>query len=263
MTDAECNAVVSKCLEWLGEGFSAQYLGGDCVVTTPFLDRRNDHIQIRVRKRDGRYVISDGGTTMPDMVDGGFSLGKTVNKELVAYITSGYGVQLDDKANSLGVEADDTNVGQRMNFLLQAIMAMNSNVPVPALPKISPRAQFENMVSDHLQSLDIFIKGKAGVPGISGYLHEMETVSSTSDSSSTRYFKAFHSPDKRSVKEFLFQLEDVHQYNGGNGIRKSIAVLNDEKKPDCGSEINALEKYDVAHALWMKRDDWNIQELFA
>lgn len=263
MTDAECNAVVSKCLEWLGEGFSAQYLGGDCVVTTPFLDRRNDHIQIRVRKRDGRYVISDGGTTMPDMVDGGFSLRKTVNKELVAYITSGYGVQLDDKANSLGVEADDTNVGQRMNFLLQAIMAMNSNVPVPALPKITAPEKFKGMVISHLRSKKISIKDIKKVPGTSGYRYNMETVFRNSDSSSTRYFKAFHSPDKRSVKEFLFQLEDVHQYNGGNGIRKSIAVLNDEKKPDCESEINALEQYGVAHALWMKRDDWNIQELFA
>lgn len=53
---------VDNYVEWLSENMFATDIDGNIEVTAPFLDSRNDYLQVYVRKLDeDLYVISDGG----------------------------------------------------------------------------------------------------------------------------------------------------------------------------------------------------------
>ena len=61
MNREECRQLVDAYVEWLRRGISAESVGEACELTTPFLDRHNDHIQIYAIRRNGKIVLSDDG----------------------------------------------------------------------------------------------------------------------------------------------------------------------------------------------------------
>lgn len=252
MSDQEREEIISSCLEWLKEGFAVQALGGAYEVTTPFLDRRNDHIQIYVSKQDDGFIISDDGNTVSDMAEGGFNLKLDSKTKLLNHTIHGYGVIQDNKV--LRLEAEHSNLGQRMNFMIQAIMALNNIMPVPAVPVKSLMSLFRRRVIETLSAQGFQHQPKVPALGISGYKHQMETITRPDEPPTTLYFKAFYTPDKRSVSRFLFKLHDI--YTGEAEIQKSVAVLNNEEKQVSERELAALEKYGVVPALWTWREDF-------
>ena len=61
MNKQECKQMIDAYIEWLRKGLSVESLEKACELTTPFLDRHNDHIQIYAVKRDGKIILSDDG----------------------------------------------------------------------------------------------------------------------------------------------------------------------------------------------------------
>ena len=48
MNHAECERLIADYLRWLKEGLRVTEAEGFCRIATPFLDRHNDEIEIRV-----------------------------------------------------------------------------------------------------------------------------------------------------------------------------------------------------------------------
>ena len=59
-TMRECETVIHDYLAWLKAGLSATEAGdGVCEITTPFLDRNNDHLQIYLNGRKVADIRDD------------------------------------------------------------------------------------------------------------------------------------------------------------------------------------------------------------
>ncbi len=58
-------------LKWLKENFKSTVmkteLGEFIQISTPFLDRHNDHLQIYVKKQEGEYFLTDAGYIISDL----------------------------------------------------------------------------------------------------------------------------------------------------------------------------------------------------
>jgi len=55
--------------DWMKKQYDVASIGDWNVVTTPFLDRHNDHIQIYVSiGTDGTCILTDDGDTLTDLV---------------------------------------------------------------------------------------------------------------------------------------------------------------------------------------------------
>jgi len=54
----DCEQLVEAYVSWLRKGISSDKLEEACELTTPFLDRHNDHLQIYAVKHDGKIVLS-------------------------------------------------------------------------------------------------------------------------------------------------------------------------------------------------------------
>jgi hypothetical protein len=123
MTQEDCKQLIDSYVTWLRRGFSAENLEGACELTTPFLDRHNDHVQVYAIKQNGKIILSDDGYTLSDLRTSGLELTTPKRKAILDTALKGLGVQVRD--NQLLIEASPRNVGQRLHSLIQAMLTVN------------------------------------------------------------------------------------------------------------------------------------------
>jgi len=110
---------------WLRDKTHLRDVGNNFVeITTPYLDRHNDYLQIYVRKEDGSYLLTDGGSTIQDLEASGCELETKKRRDLLTQTLSGFGVQLDNDERLL-VRATNDNFPLRKHNLVQAILGVN------------------------------------------------------------------------------------------------------------------------------------------
>src|SRR4030042_2681445 len=123
MNKKECEKMVESYVAWLRKGLSAESLENACELTTPFLDRHNDHLQIYAIRKDGKIVLSDDGYILSDLRASGLELTTPKRKEMLDSVLNGLGIRLE--GSQLMVEASERNIGQRLHILIQAMLAIN------------------------------------------------------------------------------------------------------------------------------------------
>ncbi len=92
-------------------------------ITTPYLDRHNDYVQIYVKKTNGGFLLTDDGYIIDDLKQSGCKLDSHKNQELLHMTLNGFGVKKDGK--ELQVHASAKNFASRKHNLVQAMLAVN------------------------------------------------------------------------------------------------------------------------------------------
>lgn len=92
-------------------------------ITTPYLDRHNDYLQIYVKKTNGGFLLTDDGYIIDDLKQSGCKLDNQKNQELLKMALNGFGVKKED--NELQVHASAENFASSKHNLVQAMLAVN------------------------------------------------------------------------------------------------------------------------------------------
>lgn len=92
-------------------------------ITTPYLDRHNDYLQIYVKKTNGGFLLTDDGYIIDDLQQCGCKLDNQKNQELLQMTLSGFGVKKD--GNELQVYASAESFASCKYNLVQAMLAVN------------------------------------------------------------------------------------------------------------------------------------------
>ncbi len=246
MTKGECQELVDAYVAWLRRGISAESVGDACELTTPFLDRHNDHIQVYAVRQNGKIVLSDDGYILSDLRTGGLELTTPKRKAVLASALRGFGVQLD--GNRLQIEASPRNLGQRTHVLVQAMLAVN-DMFVLAQPRVS-RFFWED-VREFLDEHKIRFSPRVKLAGRSGYDHAIDFLISRSAEAPERIVQAINAPNKNTIGSYLFVLGDTREARGMEA--QAYAFLNNRDREVGGDVIEALEAYEVVPALWSER----------
>ena len=121
----EMKSLIKEYGEWLDDKTVFREIpGGYAEITTPFLDRHNDYIQIYVQKEGDNYVLTDGGNTIQDLELSGFPLDSEKRQNLLKMTLAGLGVEKKDP-DELVVRATWNNFPLRKDNLIQAIIVVN------------------------------------------------------------------------------------------------------------------------------------------
>ena len=123
MNQADCRKMIDEYVAWLRRGLSIEEIGGACELTTPFLDRHNDHIQVYATRKNGNITLSDDGYILSDLRTSGLDVDTPKRKAVLDGILNGLGIRAED--HQLVVEASSANLGQRLHSLVQAMLAVN------------------------------------------------------------------------------------------------------------------------------------------
>src|SRR5512145_279363 len=89
---------IKKLLEeyraWLKDSTKLREVEETVEITTPYLDRHNDHIQIYAQRNNGGYILTDDSYTIQDLRLSGCSLDTEKRQDLLRATLNGFGVEL-------------------------------------------------------------------------------------------------------------------------------------------------------------------------
>jgi hypothetical protein len=245
--------MIDAYVSWLRQGLSVQDVGGACELTTPFLDRHNDHLQVYATRRNGTILLSDDGYILSDLRTSGLEIDTPKRKMVLDSVLKGLGIRAEN--DQLLVEASSNNLGQRLHSLVQAMLAVN-DMFVMAQPRVA-NFFFED-VRNFLDSHEVRYTARVKLAGKSGYDHGIDFLIPKSRNRPERILQAIAAPRKENVVAYLWALNDTRAARSDESDSRpdAYAFLNDQEQPVGGDIIDALKAYAVTPAIWSQRQQY-------
>ena len=235
---------------WLKDRTTLREINGLWVeITTPYLDRHNDALQIYVRSDNGGYILTDDSYTVRDLEASGCNLSPK-RKDLLTLTLNGFGVKMNGEA--LEVHASAENFPARKHNLLQAMLAVNDLFYLA-----SPLVQsfFIEDVTAWLDAREVRYTPEVKFTGISGFDHLFNFVIPKSPKKQPeRIIKAINRPTRQSAEAFIYAWTDTREVRASDS--KAYAVLNDtdEEKVSPGV-LDAFRNYQIKPVLFSHREE--------
>jgi hypothetical protein len=255
MQRTPCQVLVDAYIEWLRSKITVAEINGACEITTPFLDRHNDYMQIYIKPTNGSYLLTDDGYTLNDLSLSGCDVSSPGRHRLLTTILNGLGVRLDD--DELVVEARPETFPQKKHALLQAMLAVNDMFMTA---KSHVTSLFMEDVETFLRLNSIRFVATVQFTGRSGFIHSFDFAIPASAARPERILRAINHPERNTITAFLFAWNDTREVRSPGSI--AYAVLNDMEKHLSPDVVGALRQYGTQHIPWSRRDDF-IQQLAA
>lgn len=249
MTPADCKRLAEEYVGWLRRGLSSQAVGEACELTTPFLDRHNDHLQIYLTQANGGLTLSDDGYVLADLRASGLDIDTPKRRAVLEGVLRGLGVQ--EERGALTVRATPANAAQRMHALVQAMLAVN-DMFVMAQPRVA--SFFFEDVRGFLDANGVRYIERPKLAGRSGFDHAVDFVVAKSSTRPERLVEAINAPNKNTISAYLWTLSDLREARAaGSQPPEAFAFLNDQQAPVSGEITEALAAYGVIPAIWSQR----------
>jgi uncharacterized protein DUF1828/uncharacterized protein DUF1829 len=246
---AECQKLIDAYVGWLREGLSVEAVGEACELTTPFLDRHNDHLQVYAVRNNGNIVLSDDGYILSDLRTSGLEVDTPKRKTVLDSVLNGFGVRSED--GKLLVEASPTNLGQRLHSLVQAMLAIK-DMFVMAQSRVA--SFFFEDVRNFLDSHNVRYTARVKLAGKSGYDHGIDFLIPKSPKRPERILQAIAAPKRDNIFAYLWTLNNTRAARMGESEPEAYAFLNDQEQRVGGDIIEALNAYRVVPAAWSERE---------
>ncbi len=249
MSGLSCKDLVESYIKWLREGIRTEIVGEYCQITTPFVDRNNDCMQIYVKQTENGYILTDDSATIRDLEMSGLEFNSERRKIELNTILNGFGIHLTQA--ELQVEARPDNFPKKKHCLLQAMLAINDLfVLAPAKVESFFREDVEIFLSLH----DVRFTKNVDFIGRSGYNQHFDFVIPASRQKPERLLRAITNPRKDTISSLLFAWDDVRTVREQKS--QVIAVVNDFEKPIASDTKGALDTYGVTTMPWSQRDQF-------
>jgi hypothetical protein len=244
---SECEALVQGYLEWLRRGIKVSEADGVCEITTPFLDRHNDHLAIYLSHINNRYVLSDGGYILSDLEMSGVDINTEKRARILATILRGFGVQ--NVGGDLRIETRREDLARAKHNLLQAMLAINDMFVMAQKHVLS---LFLEDVEAFLRAHSIRFVARIKLTGRSGLEHGFDFAVPASDRRPERLLRAINIPVRDTITAFCFAWSDTSQERAPD--TEAYAVLNDQERSVSIDLLHALEAYQIQPILWGARE---------
>jgi hypothetical protein len=191
---------------WLKDKTALRQIDQGVEITTPFLDRHNDYVQIYAKKANGSYILTDDGYTIIDLEQSGCKLDSRKRQDLLRMTVNGFGVQVHDKA--LEVHAAAGNFALRKHNLVQAILAVNDMFYL-AMPMVA--SLFYEDVVAWLDRHDIRYTPKVKFTGKTGYDHMFDFVIPKSRRQPERILQTVNRPGRETAQAAVLAWFDTRE----------------------------------------------------
>lgn len=233
---------------WLREKTAMRQINDWVEITTPYLDRHNDYLQIYAKRRDGGFILTDDGYVLQDLDQSGCRIHGDRRQDLLTTTLRGFGVQLGSD-QSLQVHASPGNFALRKHNLVQAMLAVNDLFCL-ASPTVA--SLFYEDVVTWLDLSDIRYTPKVKFTGKSGFDHLFDFVIPKSRVQPERILKSINRPGRETAEVLAFAWVDTRDVRPPDS--QAYAILNDSDHPIPESVLDALQRYEVQPIPWSKRE---------
>jgi len=243
----EIQGLVDEYTRWLKEKTQLRQVDEWVEITTPYLDRHNDYLQIYARRRNGDYVLTDAGYILQDLELSGCKLDSPKRRALLMMTLNGFGVKLNK--DRLEVYTSATSFAPSKHNLIQAMLAVNDLFGL-ATP-MTASLFYEDVIA-WLEANDIRYTSNVKFTGQSGFDHLFDFIIPKSRNQPERILKTISSPNRNTAQAVAFSWIDIKEARPPES--KAYAILNDIDHPVPGNVLDALKNYNVKPVLWSNRE---------
>lgn len=245
---SEIQALLNEYHAWLRDKTLLRQLDTGWVeITTPYLDRHNDYLQIYAKTTDGGFLLTDDGYVINDLELSGCKLESKKRQDLLKQTLNGVGVQLRDTA--LEVHASRENFAMRKHNLVQAMLAVNDLFYL-AEPMVATLF-YEDVVA-WFDLHEVRYTPKVKFTGKTGYDHLFDFVIPKSRTQPERILQTVTRPSRDTAQKVVLSWIDTKDVRPPES--KAYAILNDADQPISSGVLDALRNYDVRPVLWSERE---------
>ena len=238
---------VDEYLRWLKNSITEKELENCIEITTPFLDRHNDWIQIYIEEKNDNIYLTDDGYTIEDLITCGCDITTPTRKKLLQRIVNGYGIKISDD-NELYTNTTPSFFPQKKHALIQCMMAINDLYMTSRSNTISI---FADEIKDFFNEKNVIYSQDVSFVGQTGFNHKFDFLVPKIKDKKETIIKSINSPTKDKVLLTLFQWEDTQKTRADDS--QLIIFLNDNKKIP-GNIIESCNSYKTIPIPWGKRE---------
>ena len=246
---SEIDLLIDGYWRWLRDKTAIKQLKDWTEITTPYLDRHNDYLQIYARKTDKGFVLTDGGETLLDLEQSGCLMDSPKRQAILRTILNGFGIE--QQATELQVTATSDNFALRKHNLIQAILSVHDMF---FLASSTVEALFFEDVAAWLESVDIRYTPRVKFSGKSGFDHMFDFVIPKSKLASERIIRAINNPSRSTAQNLIMAWIDTKDSRPETS--EPFAFLNDNEKTIAGNVTDALRNYGITPVAWSQRDQF-------
>ena len=238
-----------KYISWLEDEISVNKIGEYLEVTSPFLDRYNDYLQVYAKiQNDNEIIITDDSYTINNLKMSGIDFNSAKRKQLLNTFINKYRIDLKD--DELFVKTDIDDFPRKILFLMQAMLNIDDMF---MLSQNKVASIFLDDVTNFLDEKEIFYSKDVNFIGKSGFLYSYEYLIQRSKTQPERLCKVINNPNKQNFQNIIFMWNDTKETR--NCESKLIVFLNDENKID-SNVIDGFKNYNVDTIPWSRKDDY-------
>jgi len=247
----DCNEIIEKYVKWIKDNTAVHNIqdGTACAISTPFLDRHNDHLEIYILQHEQGYKLTDDGFTLNDLEISGMDVMSSPKREKIfKTILNGFGVKVGDD-QALYVTATNSNIGQKKHYLIQAVLAVNDMF---ALSQENVYSMFKEDVELYFNMNDLRYSKDIKLTGKSGYDHNIDFLVSASADKPERLIKVINKPKKDYIFQAIFAFNDIRDFR--ESPTSNFVVFNDSESQPSSDVISAMDNYQIKHIRWSQKE---------
>lgn len=246
--------LITKYTNWVKDNsFVRNITNSSFVITTPFTDSQNDHIDLYVKKIDGDNIqLSDDGYTVSDLIMNGTDIFSTPRRKKTFETTlNRYGVKFNSMTNELLIEATPTNIAARKHAMLQSVMAIND---LYVISRENVSSFFKEDIEAYLRLKEVVFSKSIKLPGKTGFDHNIDFIVPRSSNRPERLIQAINVPKKDQVMSAIFSFNDIAAVR--EDPNKRMVIYNDEVREISADSKKALDEYDISIFQWSKKEEF-------
>lgn len=238
-----------KYIQWLENEISVNEIGESLEITSPFLDRYNDYIQVYAkRNEDGEIILTDDSYVINNLKISGVDINSPKRKTILDKFLKKYSVKL--KNDALTITAGDDDFPQKIIFLMQAMLNIDDMF---MLSQNKIASIFLDDVNEYLEKKEIYCSKNVNFIGKSGFVYSYDYLIQRTKEQPERLCKVINNPNRQNFQNTIFMWSDTKETRDTNS--KLIVFLNDENRIDT-NVIEGFKNYNVATIPWSEREQY-------
>lgn len=219
-------SLIKQYSKWLSEQITVKEVGEYQEITTPFLDRHNDCIQLYLKElpEEGLYLLTDAGYTIDDLIDSGAALDTDRRRIIFNDTLRGFGVNLDN--NELTIKTTATSFPQKKHNLIQAILSVND---MAQLSRSNTNRIFLEDLKAWMKMKKVRCNYDVNITGGSGLQHQFPIIipPSIDEREPERIIQIYNKLSLQQTQALAFKWQDIREVR----TAKMFVITGSDSKP--------------------------------
>jgi hypothetical protein len=247
--------MIGEYTTWLRKEITVATFGEYVELTTPYLDRFNDYLQIYAKQNpDGTITITDDGYIIGSLISSGMTFKKGSNRQkMLEKIASKYNVSIVDE--EIVATAIAHTFPQKKHMMVQAMLAVDD------LFVISPE-NVKNMFLEDIQiyfdANEIYYSSDFSLVGKTGTIYTYDFHLQRTKEKPERFCRGFNKLNISKRDLTLFNWIDTQEKRGSSS--ELIVIYNDEN-PVSDDVLTGFFNYGIKIIPFSRRQEKSYLQL--